>query len=375
MKYICYYDTPDNKIEQRAYVLAATNKIRYIVDSIKKVTDEEIEIISPCVTKLNKSCNGHKKKIENNVYLKLFHTFGRKNYITKFLDLVLMPIQVFIYTLLNVKKGEKIIVYHSVPMITPVLLAKRIKKFHLILEMEEIYSDITGNSHHRAKEMKICDRADAYIFPTYLMDEKLNCNKKPSVIVHGTYYSENKVSSAFDDDKIHIIYAGTLDPRKGGALAAAGAAKYLPSNYHLHVLGFGTEDQIQEIKQIAIANNSNPENARLTYDGLLSGDEYIRFIQSCSIGLSTQNPKGAFNNTSFPSKILSYMGNGLHVVSAEIDVVVKSDIGDLVYYYQNQTPQEIANAIMCIDLNKEYNSRERLKQLDRKFIEQMRKMV
>lgn len=373
MKYLCYYDIDDR--QNRKYILSAKNKLDYIFSAINSITDEKLEIISMSETKGKKRQPGRIEIILPNATLILFSSFGKRNILTKILDYVFLPIKTFLYLLIHTKKDENVIVYHSLSFCTIISIAKKIKHFRLILELEEIYSDVSGDEKQRKKELKFSDLADGYIFPTFLMDEKLNSKKKPSVIVHGTYHSEKKVSSALDDDKIHIIYAGTLDPRKGGALAAAGAAKYLSSNYHLHILGFGTEDQIQEINQIAISNNSNPENARLTYDGLLSGDEYIRFIQSCDIGLSTQNPKGAFNNTSFPSKILSYMGNGLRVVSAEIDVVVKSDIGDLVYYYQNQTPQEIANAIMSIDLNKEYDSRERLKQLDRKFIEQMKNMV
>ena len=50
----------------------------------------------------------------------------------------------------------------------------------------------------------------------------------------------------------------------------------------------------------------------------------LKFIQKCQIGLCTQNIDAAFNTTSFPSKILSYMSNGLEVVGVNIAAIKNS---------------------------------------------------
>ena len=109
----------------------------------------------------------------------------------------------------------------------------------------------------------------------------------------------------------------------------------------------------------------------MSYDGLLSGEDYIRFIQSCDIGLSTQNPDAAFNATSFPSKILSYMANGLRVVSIRIPAIEQSAVGDMLIYYDKQTPQEIARAIRAVQMDALYHSRVRIQALDQAVCEQM----
>ena len=105
----------------------------------------------------------------------------------------------------------------------------------------------------------------------------------------------------------------------------------------------------------------------MSYDGLLSGEEYIRFIQSCDIVLSTQNPDAAFNATSFPSKILSYMANGLRVVSIRIPAIEQSAVGDALFYYDRQTSEEIAKAILSVDMNSSYDSRTLIHALDNAF--------
>ena len=210
--------------------------------------------------------------------------------------------------------------------------------------------------------------ADCYIFPTYLLDKEINQLEKPAILVHGAYREEpDRYEGRYKEKNIiHCVYAGTFDPRKGGAIAAVLMAEYLSEKYHVHILGFGNPTDTNKIKTI-IEDVSQKSKAKVTFDGLLFGDEYINFIQRCDIGLSTQNPEEAFNATSFPSKILAYLANGLKVVSIRIPAVETSAIGDYMYYYDIQTPEHIAKAIMGIDNKDEYDSRVIIRNLDKEF--------
>ena len=173
----------------------------------------------------------------------------------------------------------------------------------------------------------------------------------------------------FEDGKIHLLYAGTLDPRKGGA-AAVGSALGLPGNYHVHILGFGSEKDKKDLLD-QIGNVSEKTEAAVTFDGLFSGEDYIRFVQSCDVGFSTQTPDAAFNDTSFPSKVLSYLANGLRVVSVRIKALERSAISDLLYYYDGNTPEAIAEAVKQIDFSQPYDSRSVIQELDKKFVEEI----
>lgn len=112
--------------------------------------------------------------------------------------------------------------------------------------------------------------------------------------------------------------------------------------------------------------------ASISYDGLKKGVDYIRFIQSCHIGLSTQNPSAAFNDTSFPSKILSYMANGLAVVTIDIPVIRRSSIGKYINYYEEQTPENIAEAVVATKFE---NVREIVKRLEAQFIKALYNVI
>ena len=359
--YLSYYSTD----KQNAFI-AAQNKIDYIVDVLNK-REFAIEIVSASIADSAYKVPADVVRLSNGSDLRTFESFASGNVIKRFLRRKHIYSQLKKYLKANLSAGDTVIIYHSLGYYKFYKWLKEKLNVKIVLEVEEIYSDV-GKTRFvtRDKEVKSFSYADAYIFPTGLLDRLVNVNKKPSVIIHGTYCVEKKCGQPFDDDRIHVVYAGTFDPRKGGVQAAAAAAEFLNGKYHVHILGFGS-DSDKECLLKTIDDVSKKTECKITFDGLKSGDEYIKFIQSCEIGLSTQNPDAAFNGTSFPSKILSYMANGLRVVSIRIPAIEQSAIGEYMYYYDKQTPEEIAKAIMQVNLNDDYNGRETIKKLDEKF--------
>lgn len=380
IKYLAYYSEADNE-QKRHFTLAATNKINYISYALHNL-GFAIQIISGSTTYDSKKCySGSCRSLNEYTTLKDFFTAPWGNPLFKVLSILLANIQLF-FELMKISSKECVIVYHSLGYMKVVQLTHFFKKYKLILEVEEVYADVVNDHKTREKEINFFKTADAYIFPTQLLDQAINVEKKPSVIIHGSYLVEpEKVckhgSTKKDDEKdkiIHCVYAGTFDPRKGGAIAAAAAAEYLPSNYHMHILGFGTDQEIDNMKN-EISEIDKISKASISYDGLLSGEAYIKFIQSCDIGLSTQNPQADFNATSFPSKILSYLANGLRVVSIRIPAIEKSDIADKIYFYDKQTPYDIAKAIECVDTTDDYDSRALIQTLSDKFELELKRVL
>lgn len=363
--YMAYYNST-NSSERRNAVLSSVNKMNYICEALEN-NGYNTEIVSASGTTEKKFCKSKKVKLTDKTTLKLFSSLPRLNRIVSVIDRVILKTKLFLYMIKNTNKDSIVMVYHSLGYMSLVKRLKKLKGFKLIIEAEEIYGDVIGDEKTSQKEYEFFKIADAFIFPTELLSEKVNTEKKPEAIIYGTYHIEKELPKLFSDGKIHCVYAGTLDPRKGGAAAAVEAALFLNGDYHIHILGFGNEKEKAEMLN-TIDNISKKSKADITYDGLLSGEEYIKFIQSCDIGLSTQNPNGKYNDTSFPSKILSYMANGLRVVSVRIPVVEESGIGKCVYYYDEQTPENIAKAIKSIDFSEEYDSRKTIGVLDKAFI-------
>lgn len=366
IKYFSYYGCNDSTCK-RDNSPAADSKIDYIISVLNRC-GYAVDHISNAPSACNHYIPGYVVKSGINT-LRYFASFGNGNLFMNKLNNIFMRIQFLFWCFFNIKKNEQIIVYHSLGYDAIFIWLFRLKRIRIIGEIEEIYQDV----HKQRKslsinEYKFIDVCTKYIFPTSLMNEKLNKHKeKPSVVVHGIYNVESNVESKFNDGKVHVVYGGTLDPKKGGAYATVAAANFLPNNYHVHICGFGDSTQIlrkiADVKQIS--------KATVTFDGEFKGDDYKHFIQKCHIGLSTQDPTAAFNATSFPSKILVYLSNGLRVVSIRIPVVEQSAIADCLCFYDEQSPKMIANAIME-SVKDDIDGKDILKKLDNSFVKDLK---
>lgn len=366
IKYIGYFDFQDSDVP-RNYVVSATNKMEYIVSALNEI-GYDVELVSASGSvEPEFRFHGAETKIRNPRFkVHFFASFGGRNKLLRIVRNIWHSLALLFYLLFRTRRNEPVIVYHSLGYYNVILLAKRIRKFRLLLEVEEIYQDVSSVPHMlRLWEYRTFRIADGYIFSTELLNEKINVARKPYVVIYGTYRVEPQIAVRPDDGTVHVVYAGTFDIRKGGGAAAA-VAEFLPENYHVHILGFGNEKDTAQIRCI-IEQTANRSTAKVTFEGLLKGNDYIRFLQKCHIGLSTQDPSAAFNTTSFPSKILSYMSNGLQVVSIRIEAIEHSAIGAEIHYYTEQTPQRIAEAVVSATESAADDNREVIKRLDAEF--------
>jgi hypothetical protein len=343
IKYIGFYDFPDSKIK-RVSNLAATNKMDYICEAIHE-SGINVHLISPSWTTENQNSGKFLKQTTINItkWKKITYcpSFNTKNKLTRNIKIIFSLIWLFCWLVINIKKNEKILMYHVPWLSIPVRWARNIKKFKLILEVEEIYGDVSViHPYFYTLEKKLIAAADAYLFSTDLLADKFG-KTKPFVVIYGAYKTYPQLSSPPDDGKIHLLYAGIIDTHKAGAFNAIEAARLLSDKYVLHIIGFGNISLLEEkIKEVNKLNG-----CKVSYDGIFSGEDYVKFCQTCHIGLSTQNMEGKYLASSFPSKILSYLGMGLNVVSGRIECVSSSKIGNIINYYDDTNYQNITDAI------------------------------
>lgn len=373
IKYIGFYDVENYAFEKRVRSIAAVNKMNYIASALESA-GYKVEIVSPS---WSANVDGFYKKRETklteNVCLKMGPTFGANNFFTKKIRIFLSWAWLFLYFIRNVKKDEKVLVYHSMMAIYPIYFARKIKNFKIILELNEIYQDVAIYSNKlNKKERKIINDSYSYILSTELLKSKININKN-WLINYGNYRVEETIYAP-SNDKIHIIYAGIIDNYKKGAFNALDSAQFLSKEYLIHIIGFGNEMDIIDLQKRIAINNENNE-CKVIFDGLKTGKEYTEYVSRCHIGLSTQSPDGEYNNTSFPSKVLSYLAMGLRVVSVDIEAIKKSQIGKLLYFYQENNGKSIAEAILKIDIKVPYDSKKILRELDQKFIEDIKNQL
>ncbi len=374
MKYIAFVDTEKYYHERRSVVLASSNVARYMAGAFSSFCD--VEIISPARSLAKTGFyHGRTTKLSEHVSLTLPPSIGVKSRLMGLVMATFTQFWLLMKLLFQTERGETICVYHSLSIMQTIKLAKIMKKLRVIVEVREIYTDVHDQKQSsREKELDFFKIADGFIVASKLLDDLINPNKHPSVLAPGIYKVETNRQKKFDDGKIHVVYAGTFRAIKGGALAAVRCAEFLPENYTLHILGRGEPDVVKNLTE-EIEKVSEKSKAMIVYEGVLFGEEFKAFLQKCHIGLSTQNPEETFNNTSFPSKVLTYLVNGLEVVSAKVAPVVQSPIGEYVHYYEHQDSKEIAECIEKVEINIENKCKFVITELDNDLKLKLKKII
>lgn len=366
--YLIHFDNKTN----RNVTPSAITKGKYVASALASCSSE-VEIVSLAYPTKDSQDEVY-YQVSENVICHLFKGKYSNNRIIRYLNHKLYDKKIRKYLKQNVKKDDIVVVYHSLANMKLVKYIKKNITDKIVYEVEEIYGDVINDEKAKTKELKAFKNASSYIFSNDYLNSIINTKQLPYVTCYGTYEIPTLYKEAFNDNLIHCLYAGTLAQNKG-ALNAINVAKYLPNNYLIHILGFGSEKDIADIKNAVNEVNNSCGTTKVIYEGLKLNEEYLKFIQKCQIGLCTQNIDAAFNTTSFPSKILSYMSNGLEVVGVNIAAIKNSKVGQYIQFYNVPDEKEIANAILNINLNNKTNNVDVVKELDKEFKEDLKDML
>lgn len=339
--YLGHNNAPAVTGEERVVSLAAVTKMDYIADVLNRI-GRSVHFISMAGPVRGSDSKGGTFALSDSTSLTLWSARpkgGKFNGLINYIQLRRKTEEF----LASLSPKDVVVCYHSLEFCELLPRAKRRAGFRLILEVEELYSDVTGRASDLDRERKSFEAADAFIFPTRLLAEKVGASGRPYALCSGIYGIAQHLAEKRGDGLVHVVYAGTLDPRKGGAAAAAAGA-FLDANYAMHILGGGSDLQVDAIRGAVEEANGSSRGCNITYEGLKSGREFDEFVQSCHIGLSPQNPSAEFNTTSFPSKVFMYLSNGLKVVSVDLPVF-EGGIRDALTLCPSNSPEDLAHAI------------------------------
>lgn len=367
--YIGYYATQDKSEVERVNSPAASNLMDYVASVISSRLKTTIISASWSTAGLG-YYRARATKNCDNIKVLFPPSIGVGAVIFKLISILLAQVWLFAYLMLKAKKNTLVVVYHAPTLFWPVYLSKKLRSYKLVLQVCEIYSDVaTQPIYKKIFEKKLIQIADRYVISTELLINHPLLKKKPYSVCSGVYRSQPAVSSPPNDGKIHVIYSGIIDSLKQGAMNAVSAAEYLDANYCLHIIGFGADEDILDLKQ-KIININALGKCTVIFSGMKSGASYVDYLQRCHIGLSTQSSGGNFNNSSFPAKIFSYFGNGLQVVSVNTLAISQSYISTQIKFYDIGNPRNIAEAIhtASVSLNSR-SSFDLMKTLNLKFEE------
>ncbi|WP_379145994.1 hypothetical protein [Paenibacillus sp. sgz500992] len=368
----------------RQAIPASFAKVEYVKEALIR-SGAQLNLVSTALVKSGMGFLGktviEKNEKEKQIYLPTFRYPGK--FINK-LTVLFMWLQIIIYVLLNVKKNETVLVYHSLLYIEPFKLLRKLKKFKLILEFNDLYHAVNKKAlRFKEKEIRFIKEADEYLFMNSIAEEKFN-NGKPYVLSFGNYNQPKRLNQQFSDEKTHVVYAGIIESSRRAAILGAQSALYLDANYKIHILGFGEDHEIDEFEGIVKDINIEKGYEAVIFHGRLRGQDFSDFLHSCHIGLSSHaysEEEMDSANYTFPSKIPTYISHGLYVVSPNIPCVVQSPFSEFTIFYEKHKPEDIAKAIKEASLKlSEKNSLIRapadlIQELDRRFCEEIKKIL
>ena len=372
MKLVAFYDIEKYKNQDRVFSPSTATVIDYIADSLYKL-NIPVEIISPAETrKTDGKFPKRTETIRNGVVLTQCASNGYKSKSLRLLSKCKSRLWLVYYLLKKAKKNEVIFFWDSPVLYEPLILFRMFDKkdVKILYFASELYQYVIPLGKLKCKmERKLFNDADMLLVSTKLLDAKINRTGKKSIVLHGTYRSIPRFENKYTDRLIHVVYSGVINSNKGSKKAVEIAA-HLSSNYHINIIGYGEKDDIEELKRdIQRANEVNA--CKISYDGVLRGEKYNRYLQKCDIGLCSQDLNATYNESAFPSKILSYMSNGLRVVSVDLTAIRSSEIGDMIYYTSSDSAEDFAKAIVEIDMDNAYDSRAAIAELDAKFVREL----
>lgn len=355
--------------------MSQDSKMAYIISVIKKL-GKNIKVISV----VSGGKFGFHKRLESKVDTRETDIFLES------LDIPIKGISkvcafqricsLFLFLVFNVKKSDTVLVYNTQVFSSPVRLAKKIKKFKLILEIEEfLYLDHTRkiNAKRASQEKKLISVADGYILVNNLMSKHID-ESKPYAVAYGGYDIPPRTKERLADGNIHIVYAGGIDALRRVDVAVK-AMEFLPENYRLHILGQGPKKDISDLMKCINEVNHASNLQKVKYEGCLLGRQYDEFLQSCHIGINMQMIGAPIEEFAYPSKISSYLGRGLNVVSGSLKSIESSPFAKGISFFRENSPEAVARAILSC-ANRTYEDQVQLiKEAEKAFYFQMEKLM
>lgn len=354
---------------------AEDTKMSYIISVIKKL-NREVKVVS-VLASLKHGFHARKvckvDDLETQVFLESYDE--TRNGLSKIGALQRLT-SLFFYLLINAKRTDTVLVYNTQLFSVPVRLAKRLKRFKLILEVEEIFYMDERNAtdvKRRPLEETLIQAADAYVVASDLLAQRV-AKQKPCAVIYGGYAVPPQHTEKLNDGKIHVVYAGGIDSLRRVDRAVRAFA-LLPEQYRFHILGFGSVEDMDNLKKHIDEVNAEAGFEKVEYAGCLNGKEYDMYLQSCHIGLNMQTIGTSIETVAFPSKLSSYMSHGLDVVSGKLESVINSPLAEGITFYSENCEKDIANAILTC---KKHSSDEQIRLIQRieeRFISDFRKIV
>ncbi len=198
------------------------------------------------------------------------------------------------------------------------------------------------------KKLKQIEKFDSYLLLAEAMNEVINKNKKPYVVIEGQ--ADINMAKSVNDLALKqtpkvVMYAGSLHKEYGIKLLVEAFTLCNFEGYELHVYGKG--NYVNELQNICSTNNS------IKYFGVVSNEEVVKKQLTATLLVNPRPTNEDFVKYSFPSKTMEYMASGTPLLTTKIPSM-PSEYFNYVYFIEDETVEGVKTALQTV-LNKTDN--------------------
>lgn len=290
-----------------------------------------------------------KKKVEEKENIK-YHQVGFINLpILKQLSTAINIFFTFIKLAKNKSDVYTIIDATYISVLPFILFANQFVHTKLIAIVADIYDYMANvdNSNGKANKLKQRFRnknqqrylkMDGFILLTEQMNEVINLNKKPYIVIEGCSDSNmNNVNNTQKNEKRVILYSGKLSEKFGIKLLIEAFNKIKQDDVELWIYGDGeAKDYVSEEAK---------KNSKIIYKGLVSNQEVVMAQMKATLLVNPRPTEQQFTKYSFPSKNIEYMASGTPMLTTILPGMPK-EYYDYVFLIKDESVNGLYKA-MC----------------------------
>lgn len=375
--YIGAYSGDEKRLERKniRINLAGSKKMEYVYSCLKKQNENVILVaIAPsknsgiCKQEIIQTEDGGKHVYIGSIVLRLFG----KNIVRG--DMTRYYLKKYICE--NVTHEDTVVVYHSLIYKNLFNAMKKKIGFRLVIQVEELYCLSSGQHYAPKKLMKeerMIVNADGYLFVNDVFPKKY-AKGKPFAVSYGDYSIYLKPSDHIrEKEYTNLVYTGILSEDRG-IYVILDAMRLVDDSFRLKILGFGTNEELKRVYEIADDINRIAGWDKICIDGTRYGNDYNEYMKSCDVGISMLRMDDEFSDNAFPSKIMAYLGLGIKVISTANKCIVQSGVSDLLIYCK-WTAESLAQAIVKSKNEKYQDYSQRLLELQKKYEEDLKNVL
>lgn len=361
-----YSNCSDNKYEElfkdnNSFVLRADQKYHSLL--IKGLAQNNVN--ASCYSGLPINRKSYNKLVVNE---KDEYIDGVKYHYYKTINLpIIRQLLIFIGGFVNTLKIDNkdtylICDYQNLSNAYGMLLASKIKGIKSTLIVMDLPEYLVSNKLLQKIYMKTYKLANSYILLTKYMNDKVNKDNKPYVVIEGLADSNTKLEhiDKYENtiNKKVVMYAGSINKKYGIDNLIEGFIKANIKDSELWIYGDG--DYKEELIDICKKNNN------VIYKGIVSNKEIIEEEKNASLLVNPRPIGSEYTRYSFPSKTIEYMLSGTPLLTTKL-LGIPDEYFDFVYVLKDDKKEDIAYQVETI-LSKDITTRNDFSTLAYDFI-------